>query len=187
MRIGEIARACDVGIGKTSHKAMWHACVDCGQERWVLLRRGAPQSQRCFKCSRDYPGRIKTVRRGSEHWHWQGGRSKMTNGYVEVWVDPSSQYYPMAGKDGYVYEHRLVMAQHLGRCLESDEEVHHKNHDKHDNRPENLEIHSKVDHAFGHVQARHYIRRIAELEAEIRRLRARVSECEARHEEAQTS
>jgi hypothetical protein len=46
------------------------------------------------------------------------------------------------GKD--VQEHRWLMEQHLGRKLRSDEAIHHKNHDKADNRLENLEV---VDHA----------------------------------------
>lgn len=48
--------------------------------------------------------------------------------------------HPFATGKKYVFEHRLVMEQVLGRYLRPDERIHHVNGVKNDNRPENLEL-----------------------------------------------
>jgi hypothetical protein len=52
----------------------------------------------------------------------------------------SSPGHPNASKHGKIAEHRLVMSEWLGRPLQPDENVHHINGDKLDNRLENLEL-----------------------------------------------
>ena len=58
------------------------------------------------------------------------------NGYVSF----SQKDHPEAGKNGRVLEHRAVMAEKLGRPLRKGENVHHRNGNRADNRPENLEL-----------------------------------------------
>lgn len=44
------------------------------------------------------------------------------------------------GRHNYILEHILIMEKHISRYLEADENVHHINGVKNDNRIENLEL-----------------------------------------------
>jgi transposase len=76
---------------------------------------------------------------GSKHVNWKGGRVRQS-GYIFILLSTNHKYRCMAQKEGYVAEHRLVMAENLGRPLKKSETVHHINGEKEDNRIENLEL-----------------------------------------------
>lgn len=126
---------------KDAHKYAWLACPQCGKERWVRWAdrtRWKGKSPLCNLCR-------------AHNLNYKGGRRK-TQGYVDVLLRPDDFFYPMTRKAGstkqgaYVFEHRLIMAKHLGRCLHNWEIVHHKNHIRDDNRIENLQLVSEDRH-----------------------------------------
>jgi len=88
---------------------------------------------------------------GGRNYRWQGGKGQSVSGYITVRLYPDDFFYPMADKRWhYIFEHRLVMAKALGRCLQTWELVHHKNGIKTDNRIENLELTTNGSHILEH-------------------------------------
>lgn len=81
--------------------------------------------------------------RGPDSPKWRGGRTNK-EGYILVYA----RGHPYASKSGYVLEHRLVMEKKLGRYLLPWEKVHHINGIKDDNRSENLQLVSQLDHTI---------------------------------------
>ena len=77
----------------------------------------------------------------------------------------------MADKRGEVYEHRLVMAEKLGRLLESYEHVHHLDGDKINNIPSNLELIEPRSHNI-----------VTKLIAEKKRLKAEIERLQTLYE-----
>ena len=77
-------------------------------------------------------------RSGAGHPEWLGGRIVDKDGYVLVYL-PN---HPRARRPRriYVLEHVIVVEQALGRSLRVGEVVHHKNGNKADKRPENLDV-----------------------------------------------
>ena len=203
--IGEIQNGKSIGR-KSSMKFMWCACIGCGKERWVMMVKGQPESDKCVICCKKgkkivyhgnlesngaKEGDIKTPRElgfgnktkskyvyakctncGNLRWvqlktvdkykkcrkcmntgkikersgTWNGGRKQNHSGYVMVHLYKDSPYFSMADANGYVFEHRLVMAEHLGRCLMNYEIVHHRDSIKSHNEITNLYLTDASNH-----------------------------------------
>lgn len=125
-------------------------CKICGKhvKKWVspaTIRAGINTLE---YCSRTCAG---IGRLGEKHHNWKGGKRIDKDGYIEA----LSHGHPHARKSGYVLEHRLVMEKHLGRHLDPNEVVHHKNDDVKDNRIENLTLYpSNTEHKRDDYQFR---------------------------------
>jgi hypothetical protein len=77
---------------------------------------------------------------------WEIEKSVSKGDYVYA-VVPN---HPKATKNGYVLEHRVVMENNIGRILERWEEVHHKDENRKNNSPDNLEIKLTGEHQRFH-------------------------------------
>ncbi len=133
-QIGEIQTATELGLGHKQGRRffVWASCPGCGKERWVAK---GEHPRHCRKCH-------NTLRRSyslENHPNWKGGR-RMTDGYWDIKISEEDPFHSMGNKNGYIREHRLVMAKHLKRLLLPEEIVHHLNGVRVDNRIENLAL-----------------------------------------------
>ena len=164
--IDEIRTNKELGLrGKPNSKNIWELCPNCGVPRWVQLK-AKGKYPKCRKCLNK--GKI-----GKVNGMWKGGKKLNHKGYILVRKYPDNPYYEMANPAGYVFEHRLVMAQHLGRCLHDWEEVHHRDSIKTHNTPDNLFVTDASNHNKLVEQVLKY------QESEIKDLKSRVTLLEA--------
>jgi hypothetical protein len=142
----------------------------CGQEvsifrgkprRFIYKHHSRTEKQRKMHSKRMigntlYSGRIKPKsareiiskkQRGEGNSMWNNGRTIAGGGYISLWKPD----HPFADVNGRIKEERLVMEAHIGRYLKKEEIIHHINHNRQDNRIENLMIMSKHDHSSYHA------------------------------------
>ena len=107
----------------------------------------------CEHCGNAYSKRPKEA-----YWQYEARRfcGKRCTGLALNPRKPAGEFVARYRKvktpDGRnMLEHRWVMEQHLGRPLLPTEQVHHINHDRLDNRVENLELVTSAEHGKRHT------------------------------------
>lgn len=93
--------------------------------------------------------------RGPRHGCWRGGRHLGSTGrYVFLTIAPDHPYACMMTCRHEIAEHRLVMAEEIGRPLITQEHVHHRDGNRLNNSKTNLEILSRSEHGRLTMQSR---------------------------------
>jgi len=119
------------------------ACGICGDEIITRINRNTRQPVR-YKRGHHVYGQ-----KGELNNNWKGGRKFDKNGYILIYC-PTHPF----NVGGYIFEHRLVIEQHVDRYLKSYELVHHHNEVKTDNRIENLQLLTPSQHLILHQKLR---------------------------------
>ena len=117
-------------------------CIDCGKKLYRPPSKNR-DNPRCKKCYKIY---LSTLRE-EKNPAYNGGKFKDKDGYIRIY----NPKHHRANRSGHVYEHIVVMENKLGRLLNKDEVVHHKDGDKTNNYKENLELYkSQGEHLQKH-------------------------------------
>jgi endogenous inhibitor of DNA gyrase (YacG/DUF329 family) len=161
--VGRETRPCEkCGKGVTRKHSAFRDHTFCSKEcyltsDYLVERRNASNARRfagkrvvrpCRQCGADVERAISQFKantfcsRTCEGAFARARATRLVNSHGYVWVFVGKDY-PGAGRQGQILEHRKVMQDHLGRALTVEENVHHVNGDRQDNRLENLELWSR--------------------------------------------
>lgn len=125
----------------------------------LALNKGKYCSTACRNKVHPHTGKrtVPDSMRGENNPSWKGGS----------YIEPEKGYrliripnHHRARANGYVLEHIVVAERILGRRLKPNEEVHHRDHDRANNEPDNLRIYdSHLEHwTVEHLTAVHAAR-----------------------------
>lgn len=111
---------------------------ECGAE---ITIRSTDRYLKCFK--QHHHTRGKHRKTGEKALNWKGGMFPDSRGYMMM-LKPG---HPNSDSKGYIYVHRWVMSEFLGRPLEEGEEVHHIDKNIKNNDISNLQLLSNSEHS----------------------------------------
>lgn len=135
------ARACfyrvNRGVNHSNHRPVLEKhCQRCGDLIVFRWRRSNQLKRRKF-CS-------LACARALHPEQYKNGRVITDGGYIKIRVGNTGRF---------VYEHRHIMENKLGRKLLTSEHVHHFNGDRQDNREDNLTLVTNAEHRMLHGEA----------------------------------
>lgn len=153
---------------KIKHNPNKEVCPICGKIFNVKPSYKNKTKQQC--CSRECLGELrKTIylgennpnygNRGKSNPNWKSDKKITNYGYVKI----RCLDHPFKDCDGFVFEHRLVAERYLlneensveidgKRYLSKEYVVHHINHNRQDNRVENLIVLKLSEHTQMHMK-----------------------------------
>ena len=156
------SKACEAAYRK-AHNPNYIPCVICGQIIYVKPRNQNGENCCSLKCMgelrKSWVGEKNPNygNRGSNNPIWKSDKRISSYGYVLV----RKPDHPFCNCDGFVFEHRLVAEQYLlddfnsieiggKRYLRKEYDVHHKDKNRKNNDPSNLEVLTKSQHIILH-------------------------------------
>lgn len=145
---------------KCGKKTSYHKCVFCrkcyfennvgsNNPSW----KGGISKPACKKCGKKISHKATHCnkcrdRNADKNPKWRGGIVNTHEGYIQIY----SPDHPNKNNYGYVLAHRLKMEKKIGRYLNKNEIVHHKNGIVKDNRISNLLLCTVSEHAKIHYK-----------------------------------
>lgn len=174
-KVKYVCKNCGIGFSRRGKRVPVYCSINCKS----IAQKGIPSPRKgrfsgtyinCKVCNEKFYTNPKGLKRrkycsqecrykdkyfsksitGENNYGWKGGVIKIGNYLYKI-----AHGHPFSHKrTDRVAEHRLVMEEKIGRYLTNDEEVHHKNGIKTDNRIENLEIVVRKMH-YGIVSCPH--------------------------------